>query len=227
VITPRNAQVYVDGQFVGLVDDFDGSFQRLHVETGEHELQVYLEGYRTFTHKILFTRGTTLRIEHALQPLAPGEAAEPKPDRTPAKLPPPDPYQRQRPAPPYPAGELVEFGTLSLRVNPPDAVILIDGEAWDRPEGENRFSIDLTEGPHQVEVRKDGYRPYVRTVDVRRSRTFTLNVSLSPGGSDHVQLDARGEPASGRYARPGSPLSSASRLRACGPSSTRRSTVSS
>jgi hypothetical protein len=71
---------------------------------------------------------------------------------------------------------------LSLRVNPADAVIVVDGEVWDRPQGENRFSIDLAEGVHQVEVRKEGFQPYQRTVEVRRGRTFTLNVSLTPGG---------------------------------------------
>lgn len=177
VITPRNAQVYVDGQFVGLVDEFDGSFQRLHVEIGEHVLQVYLEGYRTFTQRVLFTRGTTVRIEHALEPVAAGEPPEPKPVPGPGAIQPPDPYRPQRPVPPYPV-EQAEFGTLSLRVSPPDAEVLIDGESWDRPAGEDRFSIDLPEGPHRVEVRKEGYRPYVRTVEVRRGRTVTLNVGL-------------------------------------------------
>ncbi|HSC26255.1 MAG TPA: PEGA domain-containing protein [Vicinamibacterales bacterium] len=178
-ITPRHAQVYIDGHFVGLVDEFDGTFQRLHVEIGEHELQVYLEGYRTFTQKVLFTRGTTLRIEHALEPLPPGEPPEPKPTPDPAAAQPQYP-QAPGPVPRYPGrvGEESEFGTLSIRVNPPDAEVLVDGQPWDRPEGDVRFSIDLPEGPHRVEVRKEGYRPYVRTVDVRRGRTITLNVSL-------------------------------------------------
>ena len=80
------------------------------------------------------------------------------------------------------ASEPGEFGTLSIRVMPPDAVILVDGEAWARPQEENRFAIDLAEGPHQVEVRKEGFRPYVRTIDILGGRTFTLNVSLTPGG---------------------------------------------
>jgi len=76
-------------------------------------------------------------------------------------------------------------------VNPPDAEILIDGEVWDRPEGEARLSIDLAEGPHQIEIRKEGYRPYSRTVDVLRGRTFSLNVSLPLGGPGMVRINAR------------------------------------
>jgi hypothetical protein len=45
----------------------------------------------------------------------------------------------------------------------------------------------LTEGPHQVEVRKEGYGSYVRTIDVPRGRTIVWNVSLTPsGGSGQV-----------------------------------------
>ena len=100
LITPRNAQVYVDGQFLGLVGEFDGSRQRLTVPTGAHEVQVYLEGYRSLTQKVLFTRGTTLRIESALQPLAPGEPSEPKPAPRAATLR-TDPYQSHTQAAPH------------------------------------------------------------------------------------------------------------------------------
>jgi hypothetical protein len=39
-VTPRETEVFVDGYFAGKVDDFDGRFQRLHVQPGEHELTV-------------------------------------------------------------------------------------------------------------------------------------------------------------------------------------------
>jgi hypothetical protein len=99
-------------------------------------------------------------------------------------------YTTQRSAPQPATGEQGAFGTLSLQVNPAEAVILIDGEAWERPQGQNRFSIDLLEGPHRVEVREQGYGPYARTVDVRGGAAITLNVSLSPG-SGQAQLNVR------------------------------------
>ena len=96
-MSPRNTQVYVDGYFVGVVDNFDGTLQRLNIEAGEHELQLYLEGYRPFTQRVLFPRGGTLRITHAMEPLAPGESsgAPPKPD--PAARQQPDPGTRMQP----------------------------------------------------------------------------------------------------------------------------------
>jgi len=72
---------------------------------------------------------------------------------------------------------------LSLRVSPADAVILIDHEEWDRPQGGDRFSIELAAGPHLIEVHKQGYGSYVRTIDVPLDRTMLWNVALTPGGS--------------------------------------------
>ena len=46
-IKPRDAEVYVDGYYVGVVDDFDGIFQRLHIESGPHRIEVRAPGYET------------------------------------------------------------------------------------------------------------------------------------------------------------------------------------
>jgi hypothetical protein len=81
-----------------------------------------------------------------------------------------------------------EFGTLSLRVMPSDATILIDHQAWDRPRGDDRFSIELVEGPHQVEIRKAGFTSYVRTVEIPRGRSVVVNVALTPGGTGSMQV---------------------------------------
>ena len=50
-----------------------------------------------------------------------------------------------------------DFATLSLRISPADAEILIDGEPWDRANGDNRFTIDVAAGRHQLEIRREGY----------------------------------------------------------------------
>ncbi len=43
-ITPKNAEVYVDGYFAGRANDFDGAFQALHVVPGGHAITVRLDG---------------------------------------------------------------------------------------------------------------------------------------------------------------------------------------
>ena len=71
--TPREAEVYVDGYLVGTVDDFDGWSQRLRLQPGEHEIELYLEGYRSVRQKMLFRPGETYKIRTVLEKSPPGE----------------------------------------------------------------------------------------------------------------------------------------------------------
>lgn len=68
-MSPRSAQVYVDGYYVGIVDEFDGAFQRLKLPEGPHRIEVRAEGFRsqTFDVRVLVDHTITLRGE--LRPL--------------------------------------------------------------------------------------------------------------------------------------------------------------
>lgn len=43
-VRPRDAAVYVDGYYAGIVDNFDGIFQRLTLEVGPHEIEIEAPG---------------------------------------------------------------------------------------------------------------------------------------------------------------------------------------
>jgi hypothetical protein len=43
-VRPRDAAVYVDGYYAGVVDDFDGVFQRLTLEVGPHQIEIEAPG---------------------------------------------------------------------------------------------------------------------------------------------------------------------------------------
>ena len=181
-VTPRDAQVFVDGYYVGSVDDFDGVFQRLHVRSGEHTLEIYKEGYRTIRERMDFRRGETYKVRFSMEPLGAGEPAPSRPVPAPEPTPParderPD---RMRAAPVPPRGVVVrgEGGALALRVQPDDAIVLVDGERWDAPAGREPLVIQLEEGTHQIEVQKEGYRPYAAEIRVRRGETVPLNINL-------------------------------------------------
>lgn len=185
-VTPKQAEVYVDGYLAGTVDDFDGVFQRLDVPPGEHELTLYLDGYETIVEKLFFRPGATIEIRHQMRALAPGESNGPRPSATPPAAPgPPDPAM----GPVGPRGRGVPdrgmpppesaFGTLAVRVQPAHATLLVDGEEWHAPDGDGPILIDLPEGRHEIEVRVEGRPAYHRTVEVRAGRTVPLNVSLS------------------------------------------------
>ena len=185
---PKEAEVFVDGAFAGLVDDFDGFFQRLNVRPGEHEITLYLEGYRTERHTLYFSPGTTQHIKGTLEALPAGQKSGPRPEPAPMREPEPrivDPQRAPRagqypPAPrPAPAQQLARFGTISLKVLPVDADIIVDGERWTGPGGVQRLTIQLSPGRHHLEVQKEGYVTYVEDVLIRSGATLTLNVSLT------------------------------------------------
>lgn len=197
-VTPRDAQVFVDGYVAGTVDDFDGIFQRLRVRPGSHQVAIYLEGYRTVVQNLYLNPGGDQKIRLTMERLRAGETSDPPPPASeqpqtsvapePGRRLPgaPGPYRtgprRPAPAPPDSPAEREaqgRFGTLSLRVQPADAEILVDGERWATPEGQDRVAIRLSEGRHHIEVRKDGLSTYTEDVLIRRDATMTLNVSLS------------------------------------------------
>lgn len=72
-ITPRETEVFIDGYLAGRVDDFDGRFQRLHVQPGEHELTLYLDGHRKVMQQVLIRPRASFRIRYAMVKLAAGE----------------------------------------------------------------------------------------------------------------------------------------------------------
>jgi len=78
-VTPKQTEVYVDGYYAGVADDFDGVFQRLHTSPGGHAITFHLEGYRTVTHNIYVRPDSTYKLKEAMEKLAPGEIAEPTP----------------------------------------------------------------------------------------------------------------------------------------------------
>ncbi|HET8648175.1 MAG TPA: PEGA domain-containing protein, partial [Vicinamibacteria bacterium] len=86
-VTPKQTEVYVDGYLAGVADDFDGTFQRLHLRPGGHEITLYLDGHRPVIQRLYFTPGKTQKIKLAMVPLAPGEGpvARPEPRRTPRR----------------------------------------------------------------------------------------------------------------------------------------------
>jgi hypothetical protein len=187
-VTPREAEVYVDGYLAGTVDDFDGTFQRLRVQPGGHELTLYRDGFKTVHQSLQLSSGSTFKVSYKMEPLSAGEVPEARPIPPP---PPPDegegapvgppegrPRPQSYPRTPPPARNAAGFGTLAIRVQPADAVILIDGERWQTSSGQDRLVVDVPEGRHLIEIHKEGFDPYSTEITAPPGETVALNVSL-------------------------------------------------
>jgi PEGA domain len=66
-IKPREAQVFVDGYYVGNVDSFDGMFQRLTIDAGGHKLEIRAPGYETLQVDVLITPGETVTFKGEME----------------------------------------------------------------------------------------------------------------------------------------------------------------
>jgi hypothetical protein len=66
-IRPKDAEVYVDGNYVGIVDDFDGHFQRLPLTSGPHRLEVRAAGYEPLLLDVQISPRHTTVYEGSLQ----------------------------------------------------------------------------------------------------------------------------------------------------------------
>jgi hypothetical protein len=188
-VEPRETEVYVDGYFAGTVDEFDGFFQRLDLAPGQHDLELYLQGYRSVRQQIFLQPGNTFRIRHTMQPLQPGDTPDerPTPQAPPPGAPPPPGTQpptdalgrpQQRPEPPRGPDASSSFGSVAVRVQPADAEVLIDGDVW-QTSGVASLVVQVSAGEHQIEVRKKGFQTFRSSVQVRRGETTPINVSLT------------------------------------------------
>ena len=60
VDAPHDAQVFVDGYYAGVVDDYDGVFQHLNLEAGPHTIEIELAGYPPIAFDVNVVPGRTI-----------------------------------------------------------------------------------------------------------------------------------------------------------------------
>jgi formylglycine-generating enzyme required for sulfatase activity len=65
-------------------------------------------------------------------------------------------------------------GTLTVNVQPADATVYVDGSA----RGSGNTTVRLSSAPHRIEVRKDGYESWSRTVTPRPGYPQTMTARL-------------------------------------------------
>ena len=192
-IKPNKALVYVDGDYVGIVDDFDGMFQKLVLPTGRHEISIEVDGYRTHQITVYISEGQTVKYRADLEG---GEGSPTFDDLTggEAYAGPVQTSRRQAESPEqqgleYPRAESEETraatvpsdaGRLRVDVRPEDATVYVDGHFVGTSQILRREPLPLPPGPHLIEVVRPGYKTYQATVTVKSSETRELTIDLRP-----------------------------------------------
>jgi hypothetical protein len=66
-VSPNRAAVFVDGGFVGHVDEFDGPGQAMLIAPGKHKITISLPGYQTFETEVTLNPEQQFQLKTDLQ----------------------------------------------------------------------------------------------------------------------------------------------------------------
>ena len=185
-VKPREAEVFVDGYYVGLVNEFDGVFQRLRLEPGPKQLKIRSPGFRTLIVEVRIIAGRTVTYEARMQAGDPGPEPRPEPPAAVHESTPPKnlsglPMSGKAPqrhglnykTPP------TTLGGILLKVAPSAARIFVDGyyvgivNDFDGSRG-----LILESGPKTIKIQSDGYKDLVIEVRILPGETITYEGEL-------------------------------------------------
>jgi hypothetical protein len=200
-ISPERAEVWVDGERVGVADDFDGFPDFLWLENGTYDVVFYAPGHQTLARQYSIYGGQVIDVEDRMQP---GEAVLPQ-DLGPKSHERRDERIRrdreQREEVERRAGERYESdeerpraelraeapldargepGRLRLRVQPEDASVYLDGRflGTGRELARLRSGLIVDAGAHTLEVVRPGLEEATRSFTVESGRDVELEVAL-------------------------------------------------
>lgn len=74
-VSPAKTEVYVDGQYIGQVDSYDGWPQYLWLPKGTYDLVLFREGYRTIARQVTLYPGVVMAVDDRMEP---GESVRPE-----------------------------------------------------------------------------------------------------------------------------------------------------
>ena len=76
-VSPNRAAVFVDGVYVGHVDEFDGPGQAMLVAPGKHKFVISLPGYESFETEVTLVHDQQFQLKTELRKSAGTETSAP------------------------------------------------------------------------------------------------------------------------------------------------------
>lgn len=74
-VSPGRTQVYLDGQYIGTVDQYDGFPTYLWLDEGTYDVVLYLDGYKTLARQMTIRPGMVIDVNDRLEP---GQSTRPE-----------------------------------------------------------------------------------------------------------------------------------------------------
>jgi len=167
-VSPDDAEVYVDRFYAGVVDDFDGVFQRLTLHAGPHLIEIRRTGYISLAVELDLYPGQTVTYRRTMEP-ARGDNA---------------PAPAIASAPGFEEGAVPPSidtlpGEVKFDVTPEDAEIYADGfyaGLVDDFNGSQR--LQLAPGRHHVVLKMEGYETIEVDLSIDSGSGITYRATL-------------------------------------------------
>ena len=176
-VSQKDATVYVDGFYVGVVDDFNGIFHHLTLAAGPHRIEIRKPGYETLIFDVNIQPNQTVTYREAMQS-AHAEAGNAAPSgETSARA---GDTTNPLAGAPLPGMFMGPPGDVRFEVSPKDAQVYADGFYVGIVDDFNGRSQHLTLAPgaHHVIIRADGYEALEVDLNIQPRQTMTYRGDL-------------------------------------------------
>jgi hypothetical protein len=173
-ILPPEAELFVDGQYVGVAGDLTG--KPVPAPVGDHVLEVRIGSYSSF-HTLYVGPGSTTYFS---KDAATGERSAPSPGQSSAPYPIEPSVASSEASAACPSD--LQGGVLTMAVEPQDAQVFLDGKPVGSAQGLARAGIVLPEGEHELKVEAPGYEPHSQAVQVGCNDLVRVDVEMAREG---------------------------------------------
>lgn len=199
-VSPDDTQVYVDGQLIGTVDDFDGFPQYLWLEKGTYDVVLYREGYKTLARQYSIYSGLVVDVNDRLErgdSIRPEDLETKVHDRRDARI--EDERERSRrveererrrsrerdddsveETTPSRREVQADTGRLRIEVEPEDASVYVDGRFVGTGEELKglRRGLLVDAGAHRISVVRPGHKAFDSDVVIDEGEQELLEIRL-------------------------------------------------
>jgi len=180
-ITPDDADVLLNGRFIGAAYEYASAGIALRLASRENELVFRKKGYREKIVDLRAFPSTRITLRYELLPQAARANEEPAP---PAAAEEPADEAQIEPLKPLPAEQpeplAIPIQTeVALTVTPEEAAVYIDNRFWGlAPAAGKAMFLRLPPGKYAIAAFKPGFRAYSQEVVVPRQEKFSLVITL-------------------------------------------------
>lgn len=191
-VRPERAEIYLDGQYVGIADEYDGFPRYLWLEKGTYDVAIYLEGYETIFRQISIYPGIVIDVEDRMragQSIHPDDHGPTSTARRDARI--ERNREKEEAARAAEAREVwstdspaaaadANVGRLFISVLPPDSAVYLDGHFLGTAAEVGQLSAGLVvePGDHVIELVRPGYETYRKEIVVPPGERTNLEIEL-------------------------------------------------